>query len=92
MPERGRAYLDREGDYWKTLRHVKELCAMPHKRENPVLTIRNFCDHINSNIWPPDSPYYNLLDYHMFGWLVGWLVGFWHINLCRVLNTNPIFI
>ena len=67
MPGRGSTPLNREGSYWKTLRLVTGHYAMSHKQGNPVLAVRNFCDHIIPNISSPKSSGCSPLDYYVWG-------------------------
>ena len=45
---------NRVGGYWKNLVLARGLCAMPHKQDYAPWEI--FWDHINSYIWPCNSP------------------------------------
>ena len=47
----------------KRLHLATELGAMPHKQENPILTVRKFLQP--HHLWPTNSWDYNLLDYYM---------------------------
>ena len=66
MPREGSASLNREGGCWKTLRLATGLCTLSHK-QNPMLAVRQFCDHITPNIWLPHSQDCSPLDYYVCG-------------------------
>ena len=41
-----------------------------HKcKRTQCLLSEHFCDHITPSVWPPNSIYYNSLDYHVWVWL-----------------------
>ena len=60
------AGLDRNSDYWKTLWRVRELCSMPHKQKNLVLSIRNFLQPYYFKHLAAKLSKWQSLDYYMW--------------------------
>ena len=59
--------MDHESPWKMPLRMVAGLDTMPYIRKSQKWLVENFYNFTSPNVWPPNYPDLNLIDYYVWG-------------------------